>query len=43
MEGLHQALLRHTQSRLADDVAVILVDRGEDEGGRPATGPKDPA
>ncbi|MEU7605157.1 PP2C family protein-serine/threonine phosphatase [Streptomyces sp. NPDC040724] len=43
LEGLHQALLRHTQSRLADDVAVILVDRREDdEGRRPATGPEDP-
>ncbi|MFE6834856.1 PP2C family protein-serine/threonine phosphatase [Streptomyces sp. NPDC057705] len=43
LEGLHQALLRHTQSRLGDDVAVILVDRREDEGRGPATGPRDPA
>ncbi|WP_329389406.1 serine/threonine-protein phosphatase [Streptomyces sp. NBC_01351] len=27
LEGLRQALLRHTQGALADDVAVILVDR----------------
>ncbi|MGW6856799.1 PP2C family protein-serine/threonine phosphatase [Streptomyces xanthophaeus] len=30
LEGLRQALLRHTESRLADDVAVILVDRREE-------------
>ncbi|GHI83947.1 membrane protein [Streptomyces xanthophaeus] len=30
LEGLRQALLRHTESRLADDVAVILVDRSEE-------------
>ncbi|UUU38810.1 serine/threonine-protein phosphatase [Streptomyces sp. NBC_00162] len=29
LEGLRQALLRHTQSRLADDVAIIVVDRRE--------------
>ncbi|MBT2403109.1 MULTISPECIES: PP2C family protein-serine/threonine phosphatase [unclassified Streptomyces] len=43
LEGLRQALFRHTQGRLADDVAVILVDRREDEGrgsaGGPAQGP----
>ncbi|MGW6690910.1 PP2C family protein-serine/threonine phosphatase [Streptomyces sp. NPDC054961] len=33
LEGLRQALLRHTQGRLADDVAIILVDRLEDEAG----------
>ncbi|MFE2286333.1 PP2C family protein-serine/threonine phosphatase [Streptomyces sp. NPDC059443] len=33
LEGLRQALLRHTQGFLADDVAVILVDRLEDEAG----------
>ncbi|MFD9379487.1 PP2C family protein-serine/threonine phosphatase [Streptomyces sp. NPDC059999] len=32
LEGLRQALLRHTRGALADDVAVILVDRCEDEG-----------
>ncbi|MCX5192827.1 serine/threonine-protein phosphatase [Streptomyces sp. NBC_00249] len=31
LEGLRQALVRHTQGRLADDVAVVLVDRYEDE------------
>ncbi|MET9600523.1 PP2C family protein-serine/threonine phosphatase [Streptomyces sp. NPDC006459] len=31
LEDLHRALLRHTGSRLADDVAVVLVDRREDE------------
>ncbi|MFD9262612.1 PP2C family protein-serine/threonine phosphatase, partial [Streptomyces sp. NPDC059538] len=31
LEDLHRALLRHTGSRLADDVAVVLVDRCEDE------------
>lgn len=31
LEGLRQALLRHTQGILADDVAIILVDRLEDE------------
>ncbi|MFB7462329.1 PP2C family protein-serine/threonine phosphatase [Streptomyces sp. NPDC056224] len=39
LEGLRRALLRHTQSRLADDVAIILVDRREDEGHRSAGGP----
>ncbi|MFE9929766.1 PP2C family protein-serine/threonine phosphatase [Streptomyces sp. NPDC005533] len=43
LEGLHQALLRHTQSRLADDVAIILVDRREDDGAdRPAEDPTCP-
>lgn len=31
LEGLRQALLRHTKGALADDVAIILVDRLEDE------------
>ncbi|MGW0900906.1 PP2C family protein-serine/threonine phosphatase, partial [Streptomyces goshikiensis] len=35
LEGLREALFRHTQSRLSDDVAVLLVDRREDEGHRP--------
>ncbi|WP_332758189.1 PP2C family protein-serine/threonine phosphatase [Streptomyces sp. MT206] len=39
LEGLRQALLRHAQSRLADDVAVILVDRCEGEGHQPTGGP----
>ncbi|MGW1379536.1 PP2C family protein-serine/threonine phosphatase [Streptomyces sp. NPDC002446] len=32
LEELHRALLRHTDGRLADDVAMVLVDR-LDEGG----------
>ncbi|MFD3678982.1 PP2C family protein-serine/threonine phosphatase [Streptomyces sp. NPDC058613] len=44
LDGLREALLRHTQSRLADDVAVVLLDRREDEGhgstGGPARGPR---
>lgn len=39
LEGLREALLRHTESRLVDDVAVLLVDRREDEGDRTARGP----
>ncbi|MCX4524169.1 MULTISPECIES: PP2C family protein-serine/threonine phosphatase [unclassified Streptomyces] len=39
LQGLHQALLRHTGSRLADDVAVVVVDRCEDEEHPPAGGP----
>ncbi|MFK0256493.1 PP2C family protein-serine/threonine phosphatase [Streptomyces sp. NPDC090445] len=31
LEGLHQGLVRHTQGSLADDVAVILVDRLDTE------------
>ncbi|MCX4695686.1 PP2C family protein-serine/threonine phosphatase [Streptomyces sp. NBC_01408] len=31
LDGLREALLRHTRGRLADDVAVILVDRREDD------------
>jgi hypothetical protein len=31
LEGLHQALIRHTEGRLADDVAMILVDRLDEE------------
>ncbi|MFE2581271.1 SpoIIE family protein phosphatase [Streptomyces sp. NPDC059378] len=27
LEQLHQALIRHTEGHLADDVAMILVDR----------------
>ncbi|MEV7443315.1 PP2C family protein-serine/threonine phosphatase [Streptomyces sp. NPDC091204] len=42
LEGLHQALLHHTQSRLADDVAIVLVDRREDEAHRPAEDPTCP-
>ncbi|MEV7521905.1 PP2C family protein-serine/threonine phosphatase [Streptomyces sp. NPDC091371] len=30
LEGLRRGLLRHTEGRLADDVAVIVVDRIED-------------
>ncbi|MFI1279512.1 PP2C family protein-serine/threonine phosphatase [Streptomyces sp. NPDC020858] len=36
LDGLRLALLRHTQSLLADDVAIILVDRRDDEGHRSA-------
>ncbi|WP_327266010.1 serine/threonine-protein phosphatase [Streptomyces sp. NBC_01232] len=32
LEGLHQALLRHTRNRLADDVAILIVDRQEEDG-----------
>ncbi|MBT2451389.1 serine/threonine-protein phosphatase [Streptomyces sp. ISL-43] len=32
LEGLRQALLHHTEGRLGDDVAIILVDRSEDAG-----------
>ncbi|WKD31039.1 serine/threonine-protein phosphatase [Streptomyces xanthophaeus] len=39
LEDLHQALLRHTENRLADDAAILVVDRCEDEGPRPAGGP----
>ncbi len=31
LDGLHQGLIRHTRGRLADDVALILVDRLGDE------------
>ncbi|WP_412566050.1 PP2C family protein-serine/threonine phosphatase [Streptomyces decoyicus] len=33
LEQLHQGLIRHTQGRLADDVAMILVDRLDEEAG----------
>ncbi|MGW6979084.1 PP2C family protein-serine/threonine phosphatase [Streptomyces sp. NPDC054932] len=39
LEGLRQELLHHTQHRLADDVAVVLVDRHDDAGDAPAGGP----
>ncbi|MFB6820693.1 PP2C family protein-serine/threonine phosphatase [Streptomyces virginiae] len=42
LTGLHEALLRHTRNRLADDAAVVLVDRyqeEEEEEPRPAGGP----
>ncbi|MFD8980241.1 PP2C family protein-serine/threonine phosphatase [Streptomyces sp. NPDC059564] len=32
LDAVRQALLRHTHSRLSDDVALILVDRREPEG-----------
>ncbi|WKU43240.1 PP2C family protein-serine/threonine phosphatase [Streptomyces sp. VNUA116] len=35
LDLLHEALLRHTEGRLADDAALLLVDRCE-EPGRPA-------
>ncbi|MEU9125781.1 PP2C family protein-serine/threonine phosphatase [Streptomyces sp. NPDC048506] len=34
LDALHQALLRHTEGHLADDVAMILVDRLDDDRGR---------
>ncbi|MGW7454325.1 PP2C family protein-serine/threonine phosphatase [Streptomyces sp. NPDC054787] len=34
LDGLRQALLRHTQGALADDVAVLVVDRTQDEAPR---------
>ncbi|MFF4388075.1 PP2C family protein-serine/threonine phosphatase [Streptomyces sp. NPDC001552] len=39
LEDLHQALLRHTQNSLADDAAILVVDRCADEGQRSAGGP----
>ncbi|WP_328787299.1 MULTISPECIES: PP2C family protein-serine/threonine phosphatase [unclassified Streptomyces] len=39
LEGLHQALLRHTHDRLADDAAVVVVDRSADEVHRTDGGP----
>ncbi|MFI1159338.1 hypothetical protein [Streptomyces sioyaensis] len=33
LEQLHQGLIRHTQSCLADDVAMFLVDRLDEEVG----------
>ncbi|MEU8774915.1 PP2C family protein-serine/threonine phosphatase [Streptomyces sp. NPDC048606] len=41
LEGLRQALTRHTRGRLADDVAVILVDRVEDDHPHPPAAPAD--
>ncbi|MFF5445608.1 PP2C family protein-serine/threonine phosphatase [Streptomyces sp. NPDC012888] len=40
LEWLREALDRHTRGRLADDVAVIVVDRAEDPGGHPRPGPR---
>jgi stage II sporulation SpoE-like protein len=34
LEELHQALIRHTEGPLADDVAMILVDRADEEVGK---------
>ncbi len=39
LEDLHQALLRHTENRLADDAAILVVDRYEDAGHGSAGGP----
>ncbi|MGW7329479.1 PP2C family protein-serine/threonine phosphatase [Streptomyces sp. NPDC054840] len=39
LDDLHQALLRHTQNRLADDTAILVVDRCEDEEPPSAGGP----
>ncbi|MEU6863907.1 PP2C family protein-serine/threonine phosphatase [Streptomyces sp. NPDC046876] len=36
LEGLHEGLMRHTRGRLADDVAVIVVDRAEQGSGEAA-------
>jgi serine phosphatase RsbU (regulator of sigma subunit) len=36
LEELHQALIRHTEGHLADDVAMILVDRLDEEVGEQA-------
>ncbi|MFI1968529.1 serine/threonine protein phosphatase [Streptomyces cinnamoneus] len=33
LEQLHQALIRHTEGSLADDVAMVLVDRLDEESG----------
>ncbi|MGP3980652.1 PP2C family protein-serine/threonine phosphatase [Streptomyces sp. KR80] len=35
LEQLHQGLIRHAEDRLADDAAMILVDRLDDEVGEP--------
>ncbi|MBF6047254.1 SpoIIE family protein phosphatase [Streptomyces sp. NRRL B-1677] len=32
LDGLHEELLRHTEGRLADDAAMLLIDRYEEEG-----------
>ncbi|WP_338423540.1 PP2C family protein-serine/threonine phosphatase [Streptomyces gobiensis] len=34
LEELHQALVRHAEGRLADDVAMILIDRVDEEDGK---------
>ncbi|MFI5689909.1 PP2C family protein-serine/threonine phosphatase [Streptomyces sp. NPDC051636] len=38
LEQLHQALIRHTGGHLADDAAMIVVDRPDEEAGEPAVG-----
>ncbi|MFE7772761.1 PP2C family protein-serine/threonine phosphatase [Streptomyces sp. NPDC057445] len=38
LEELHEGLLRHTEYCLADDVAMVLVDRLDDEAGARAAG-----
>ncbi|MEU1198736.1 PP2C family protein-serine/threonine phosphatase [Streptomyces sp. NPDC005813] len=38
LEGLHQQLLHHTEGRLEDDVAMILIDRVGEQTGRVANG-----
>lgn len=40
LEGLRQALLRHTRGLLADDVAIIVADRLEDESNPAGPGPR---
>ncbi|MFE2330076.1 PP2C family protein-serine/threonine phosphatase [Streptomyces sp. NPDC059385] len=39
LEGLRQALIRHTQGALADDVAVVVVDRIDPDHQRDDTAP----
>ncbi|WP_206305465.1 PP2C family protein-serine/threonine phosphatase [Actinacidiphila soli] len=36
LEQLHQELIRHTEDRLADDVAMLVVDRLDEGVGRQA-------
>ncbi|MFP3990152.1 PP2C family protein-serine/threonine phosphatase [Streptomyces sp. E11-3] len=38
LEQLHRGLLRHTDGRLADDAAMLLVDRLDEEAGKQAVG-----
>src|SRR5205807_551830 len=40
LEQLHHGLIRHTHGRLADDVAMVLIDR-LDDGARPAQTSRD--
>ncbi|WP_331284013.1 PP2C family protein-serine/threonine phosphatase [Streptomyces sp. H39-S7] len=41
LDQLHQALIRHTEASLADDVAMILLDRLDEDVEAAATSPSD--